>query len=317
MLALWILVTGFHLGGVGYVYGFDWRLAVLAPAIWVLAWTLRHRVTDFIEAPSPELRRALLFGPFVATLFALGDDRLFPALSFLSAIAYGRIYLRNRAERWTICLSVASLAAAFAGLPEGWASLLVPEFSRGVWVLYCLGLILFCLAAASRDPRAAFPGGILALAATRLVSNRWEGSWDLATEVALVFVLSHSMRWPDERHPGARLARMAFAAAWLAHAAYWMGTDQRSTGFVIYSLATLLVVAYAVHRFLAGFWASRVLPGAALLVSLACPARQVVEILQSTSPGFLAVAIGFLLFALGTLAALTKHRWNKVVPRPE
>src|SRR5712671_176577 len=52
MLALWIVVTGFHLGGVGYVCSFNWRLAILAPAFWILAWTVRHRVTDFIEAPS-------------------------------------------------------------------------------------------------------------------------------------------------------------------------------------------------------------------------------------------------------------------------
>jgi hypothetical protein len=42
-----------------------------------------------------------------------------------------------------------------------------------------------------------------------------------------------------------------------------------------------------------------------------------VEKLHATPPGFLAVAIGFLLFAAGTIAALTKRRWNKTVTRLE
>lgn len=89
---VWITVTALHLGGVGFVYGFQWQLALLAPVLWVLAWTLRHRITDFVAAPSPSLLRQLLCGPFLATLFAVGDHRLFPALNLLSAGAFVCIY---------------------------------------------------------------------------------------------------------------------------------------------------------------------------------------------------------------------------------
>jgi hypothetical protein len=52
-------------------------------------------------------------------------------------------------------------------------------------------------------------------------------------------------------------------------------------------------------------------PVAGLLVALCSPANVVFVKLQSTPAGIMAVAGSFLLFGLGTIAALTKSRWSR------
>jgi hypothetical protein len=255
----------------------------------------------------------LLLVPGIVTLLALGDNWLFSGLNLLNAAAFGWIYLRNRRWRWVAYLAVVSLAAGLGIAPERLVGFLLPEFSRGVWILCCLGSVIFCLAAASRDPRSALLGAILALAAAHFVLARVEASWNPGIAVGTVFVLAHSLRWIDERHRGARLARILFAAGWILHSFFWAISSQRFAPIMVYSLAALLFVLYGIHRYFSGFWASRYVPCAASLVCLAWPARRLIENLQTTSPGFLAVATAFWLFALGTIAAFTKHLWNKRV----
>ena len=56
-------------------------------------------------------------------------------------------------------------------------------------------------------------------------------------------------------------------------------------------------------------------PVAAALVALAAPANQAMIGVQSTPVALITLAASFLVFGLGTLAALTKNRWLKNTPR--
>jgi hypothetical protein len=73
--------------------------------------------------------------------------------------------------------------------------------------------------------------------------------------------------------------------------------------------AGLTLAACVAVRLLTGNWSPRAVSIAAVLVLLVGPTGK----LQTASVGPLATAGSFLLFGLGTLAALTKHRWNKKV----
>src|SRR5262249_22550735 len=68
MFFIWLVVTAGHLGGVGFVYDFHWRLPLLAPTVWVLAWALSCRIGCFAGNSLEALQRQSLFGPLVATL---------------------------------------------------------------------------------------------------------------------------------------------------------------------------------------------------------------------------------------------------------
>jgi hypothetical protein len=277
----------------------------------VLAWTVRFRIPELIGTPSRELAHALRFAPVVATLVAVSDSHLFPLLSVLNAAGYAFLFARNRGERLAGYLCICSFVTACAAAPEEFGRLALPEFDRGVWVLYCIGAALICLAAVWRDPRSGLAGGVLTLAAVRLIFHRWDPSWNTAVQMGLLFVLMHSLRWLDDRHAGARLVRIVLTSAWVAHAFYWMNSEPRLAGFILYSAAAAPIVVCGAQRLIAGTWGSRMIPAAAVLVWLSWPYRFVFAGFQTLSFGFVAVMLGFLLFVAGTIAALTKHRWNK------
>ena len=62
-------------------------------------------------------------------------------------------------------------------------------------------------------------------------------------------------------------------------------------------------------RWLRGQWIQAAVPLAALVVLLSAPGHAAATHLQSAPAGLLAVVGSFALFGLGTLGALTKHRW--------
>ena len=54
-----------------------------------------------------------------------------------------------------------------------------------------------------------------------------------------------------------------------------------------------------------------ILPAASILTVLSGPGNYLLSRVHSAPTGLLALAGSFVLFALGTAAALTKHRWHR------
>ena len=75
------------------------------------------------------------------------------------------------------------------------------------------------------------------------------------------------------------------------------------------TIAGPVLGVYVLHRFIVGHWGSWLVPGSASFVILAGPGDFSVTQAQAAPAGLLALVGSFLLFGLGTLAALTKHRW--------
>jgi hypothetical protein len=255
-------------------------------------------------------QRLLLCGPLFATALAIGDDHLFPAISFLNVLGYGWLWLGNRQDRLILRLSVLSGGIAVAGIPPEWAAQLMPQFSRGIWALsYATALLIF-LVAASRDPRLALLGGIVIFAITGSGLSWWEPTGNLAIETGLVFVLAHSLRGIDRRHRGAILTRIFFATTWVVHAFTWLRSGSTHAGISIYSLAGVLLALYLAHRVLSRCSSRRTVLYAAVVVILSSPANRLEQQFKGTAPGFMAVALSFFLFGLGTLLAMTKTKWK-------
>ena len=79
-----------------------------------------------------------------------------------------------------------------------------------------------------------------------------------------------------------------------------------------FAVAEPVLGVYLLSRWQTGRWGSPVVPAAAVLAMLSGPTGSTTGSLYSVPAGLMAVIGSFLLFGLGTLAALTKHRWNRI-----
>ena len=98
-LSLWLAGTATHLYSLGYVYDFDLRREWVAPAAWVLAWTLHLRLPDYFNHVPAALRTATFILPLPVTLLAAsatGSPRKAARISRLF-IQTASIRLRNTA----------------------------------------------------------------------------------------------------------------------------------------------------------------------------------------------------------------------------
>ena len=312
---LWIVGTAVHLYCLGYVYDFGLRPDLLAPTIWVLLWMLYRRAKDLLPEIRSSWHTALLIPPLLTTLVATPqpDKAVFLALTIMNAAIYGSICFHHRDHRAALHLLLISLAALIGGLPEDWGRNLATDFSR--WK--CIGAAAagYCLLCAglSRNPKLGIFGGIVSPSILIAVLDSDANSIHWAVHAGLAFLLMHSLRWEDRAHTGARALRIFAGAVWVAHAAVWLHFT--GEGWMICcAIAAPVLVAYLLARWLSGLWGPRVVPIAALLSMLAGPGDLAVARLQATPAGLLAVIGSFLLFGLGTLAALTRQRWQKTDP---
>jgi hypothetical protein len=125
----------------------------------------------------------------------------------------------------------------------------------------------------------------------------------------LVFLLLHSLRWDDSNQEGARVVRISAAVLWTLHAVIWFRSD--ATLWMPCISGGPVLAAYLITQFLRGRWDTFILPAASILTILSGPGNYLIDRLHSAPTGLLAMAGSFVLFALGTAVALTKHRWHR------
>lgn len=308
---LWIIGTGVHLYCLGYIYDFALRRDLVAPALWVVSWLLHRRAADWFPGITPNWQQALLVPPIVAACVAASQtgNEVFLVLTVLNAALCALVWFYDRQNRFALQLAFISLAALVGGCPESWARPAVTEFSRGK----CLGAgaagYFLLVAALSRNPMLGLFGALVSAVAVFNLMSPPDVAIHWAAQAGLVFLLIHSLRWNDAVHPGAYAVRICASALWLAHAYLWMALG--GTSWMSCLMAALVLVAYLGGRLASGHWGPCILPIAALQVAISGPIESGARSVQSTPIGLLAVIASFLLFGLGTVAALTKHRWNK------
>lgn len=130
-----------------------------------------------------------------------------------------------------------------------------------------------------------------------------------ATQVGLVFLLLHSLRWRDGEHQGAATLRSLVAVVWVVHSFVWL---RNGAAFLQpFSIATAVLTIWWFKGFVFRNWAPVVVPIAAVMVAVCTPVNFAFVKLQTTPAGVIAILGSFLLFGLGTIAALTRHRWHR------
>lgn len=311
LFGFWLLGTGVHLYALGYVYDFKLRREQLAPMLWVLAWVLQTRLTDFIVAPPRAMFTAVLFLPLLATFPAAGvvDSRVFFYLSALNFAAYAIRLLLQPDHRLMLQLGLFSFAAMVAALPVDFAPALARPFAHTNLIGVAALAYVIIGAVFSRNPKVALFGAAAAMIVSGVLRQSHSDWFHWAVQAGFGYFLLHSLRWQDAEHQGAAGVRGFVAASWVAHTFLWV----RGGATLPESLAVagVVLLIWAIRGFILRRWQPLALPIAAGLVALCGPANFVFVKTQDTPTGVLYVVGSFALFGLGTVVALTKHRWHK------
>jgi hypothetical protein len=312
LFALWLAGTAAHIYCLGYVYDFSLRPEMVAPGIWMLLWTLRHRSMDFAPQAPMALQHSLFALPLLAPFIAAPQPgrEVLLVLTFLNIAIYGVLYLRRPQHRLALHLALISIVSLIGGVPTQWTQPVMGEFNYSkVLAAIALGYFLLC-AVLSRNPKAGIFGSLVGTISIVLVLGDRANAVAWACQGGLVFLLLHSLCWDDSAQRAARVLRILAAVLWTTHSFIWACLGEQAWTLCV--AAAPLLIGYLAARIIQRNWGPLVLPISAIITALSGPATSAVTKLQ-TAPAWLIAVIGsFLLFALGTFAALTKHRWLRV-----
>jgi len=314
LVLLWLVGSLVHLYSLGYIYDFDLRRELAAPALVVLAWMLHFRLKDFVESPTAQMQVTTLLLPVVVSLVAVGVDgsNVFFGLMTLNALVLvGFFFLQpdNRVARQLLCVVIGILVTA---IPGDWTTTATTHLDRSRLIGIVSVTYLLLAAAFSQNPKVGLAGMVAAaVAAGALRVNEHDcGYW--AMQAGMVFLLLHSLRWNDREHQGANVVRNGAAMVWVLHSFIWVNTGAAFWHPMM--MAAILAAGYFFWTFLTDDWAPRIVPIASAAVALSSPLSLTVSKTQTAPMGVLAIAGSFVLFAIGTAMALTKHRWHKHEP---
>jgi hypothetical protein len=306
---LGIVATGVHLYCLGYVYDFALRPELLAPAIWVLFWTTWRRLTDLAPALAPIERKVFLVFPVLAPLLAgwQPGKEIFLVLMLLNSVLYATVFVYSGRQRLALHLVFISLLALIAGWPLDWLSSLGTEFGRTHCIAASLAAYVLTWMVFSRNPQIGIFASLSVFLAVRFLGANQSHPIPWAIQLALVFLLAHSLRWNEQMYKHAALLRFFTAGAWVLHAFWWMHAGGRP--WMACAVAAPLLGLYLGLRVFSGSWRLLIVPASCLLVAISGPGHALLLRASTVPIGFLAVAASFLLLGLGTVAALTKERW--------
>jgi len=306
--ALWILGTAVHLYCLGYVYDFDLSRHLLAPALWVLAWTIFRKLPDFASAPVWRAGAMAIPLPMALVAASATGSHVFALLMLANAVCYASIFIRERGNQFALHLALLSVAATVAGAPVEWLLPRFAGFDRAK--LIALAIATYCVlgCALSRNPKAGLIGGIVTGCGFGYLLDSMTGGGWWAVQLGFAYFLLHSLRWDDWAHVGASCTRTFAAVAWVVHSYFWARHGASWPGSL--TLPVAILVAGAVARWWQGEWISRALPIAALAAAICSPLNYSAAKVQALPVGVLAIVGSFVLLGLGAFAALTKHRWH-------
>ncbi len=269
------------------------------------AWTLYRRLGDCLPEPSVYWRRALICFAFATPLVSIRNPELFEALVLANALGFTTIFMRNSDVRtFARELLVLCLPLAAVGLPQDVGRLVMPYFARHQGML--LGLSLLVCLAAMRRFRAPF--GLAGAVAMTVLAAFVRPNLPLHAyvEVAVLFLLTHSLAWPKGA-TGATFLRAIAGLVWFADAAVWVHDYPWRTDVSVTAAALILLGAWFAIWRVAQERPDLTIVIAATAVSFCAPTDW---LLRQGSPGLVALVSSAFLFAIGFAVAWTRHRWE-------
>ncbi|MEO5804491.1 MAG: hypothetical protein ABIR24_13275 [Verrucomicrobiota bacterium] len=314
-LMLWIAGTAAHLYCMGYVYGFAWRLSLLVPSLWLATWIFWKRHADLDIVPEQILKimeRVFLVLPVAVLLVAIlsHDWRISVAITLANALIYGILGTKKQ-DRLAFHLCLISIALAVISLPEAWLSAIQFPILRDQ--LFRIGLFGYfsSLAVLSRNPKMGILGAIAApIFFCAIFPKITEMGFHPIFQIAILFVLLHSLRWNDAEQTGTAPARNFAALLWFGNSLWWIISDPLNGGWGTFGSGAFVILVYFATRLIFGFSGPRIILYSALAIAALAPLGAVAQMLRRAPAGLIFLIVSFGLFALGTLAALTKSRWH-------
>ena len=311
MLGLWISATAVHLRCIDYISGLPFRAELIAPVLWAMAWTSYLRLGDFTPAPVPRLRAALLILTATMPLLDAQLGHTYLALCCGNLVVFAMVFARTQG-RVAFHLLICSFALALAGVGKMFVFSRVETLTRLEWLLAATIVYAVVRALMSRRPSAGFMAALgIGFLRGFLLDQPFV---HLALQYGAAFLLIHSLWWERPEEKGAAQLRVIAALLWICDSAVWTWMDPNAVGFVA-AVATLVLAICAIERWRAGEWGSRLVPLAAGTCLAVAPAHPVFDLAKASPAGLLAIVASFLLFGLGTVAALTRSAWNPSVSR--
>lgn len=307
---LWLGGSAVHLYCLSYVYNFDWQFLFAVPLLWVVMWAVHRRHSDFLSRPIPLLSKILLVPPVVVTFLATTSNPVFLVLTTLNIALYTFLIVRERGNRTAFHLLLVSLAALLAGLSKTFEPSLPAGFNAGKWIILIAAGYLMFWVIRSKDAKLGLLGSWIVGIATLLLVKNMEIAAPLAAQLALVFLLLHSLRWEERGNQGYGTLRLVVSAVWVLHALFLVRSGWAYVIPVVYGTGGLLLAVSVCVKLYSGSWKPIAAPIAASLVLLVQPGNFLAGKLQTTPEGLLAFMGSIFLFGLGTLVALTKSKWD-------
>jgi hypothetical protein len=242
-------------------------------------------------------------------LAAAGSGKaLLIVLAVINGFLFATIFWRDRSNKLALYLLLFSVVSVVSVLPEAVGQVVRVDYRNGNWLAIGAAMYALLCVAVSRRAGLTVAGSIIAGLIPFLLPNLVLQPMHWAIQCALVFFLLHSLRWRDTDRLEVSLARAIVAVGWVAHSQVWACAGGSWVALTTIGLVVLSI--YCLARLLTGEWASWTIPAASLLVMLSVPLKFGTVKLASLPSGMLAILASFLLFALGTALALTKHRWH-------
>jgi hypothetical protein len=308
-LGLWLVASAVHLYSLSFVYNFDWENSFAFPLLWVVLWSAHLRHQDFL--PKPGLAKALLVPPLLLVLCALpkAENSVFITLSLANVAVYLLVLRKRRDNRLAWHLVLLSCATLAAGLLKATGTAWLGAYTAEKVLLlsaagYALGWVM-----RSRDPKVGLLGALNLGIGLMLLSNHGDGVI-FALQATLVFLLLHSLRWEDAAHPGAVGFRIFVCCFWIGVAWLLLHSGWSYALPLNCAMSAVLLAGVVVKKFFGGGWQPLVVPASAAFVLLLKPEGTLTARVQMMPTPLLVVISSFVLFGLGTLAALTKSKWN-------
>jgi hypothetical protein len=224
---------------------------------------------------------------------------------------FGMVLARTQG-RVAFHLLICSFALAVAGVGKTFPFYRVEVLTRLEWLLAAAIAYAVVRALVSRRPAAGFTAALgIGFLRGFLLDQPFI---HLALQYGAAFLLIHSLWWERPEEKGATQLRLIAALLWICDSAVWTWMDPNAVRFVA-AVAMVVLAACGIARWLAAEWASRLIPLAAGACLLAALAHPLFDLAKASPPGLLAIVASFLLFGLGTIAALTRGTWNPSVSR--
>ncbi len=304
--ALWVVGTGAHIWCLGYISKQPFHLHYIGPAAVVAAWTLWHRIGDCVVCPGPRREIILLSLTFLAPLISFGEPALFELLVVVNFVAYAVLMPRRSGTPRTLLreLAFASLGMLLLNVPEEIGRVLLPAFARSHPAMLALATMI-CISSLRRlHLPFGLAGSVAAMVLILLL--RPTASVHLFIETSVVFLLAHSLAWRKDTVPASFLRALA-GSIWIIDAGLWVHQSGWRTGAGITGIAIAFLTACVLlwrfkHRrqWIVGL--------SATAVTLAVPSDWLI---RQDSPGLLALTASLAVFAIGFVAAWTRHRWER------